>query len=60
MNLAGNRCIPAKWRFDRIRPAFPPWREAVTVGATAATSVVVENGKTITAATPSMSRAMSL
>ena len=36
MNFAGNRCIPAKWRFDRIRPAFPPWREAVAVGVTAA------------------------
>jgi hypothetical protein len=35
VNFAGNRCIPAKWRFDRIRPAFPPWREAVTVGVTA-------------------------
>lgn len=41
MNFAGNRCIPAKWRFDRIRPAFPPWREAVTVGVTAAPSVVM-------------------
>jgi len=27
----------------RIRPAFPPWREAVTVGVTAAPSVVVMN-----------------
>ena len=36
MNFAGNRCIPAKLRFDRIRPAFPPWREAVAVGVTAA------------------------
>jgi len=43
VNFAGNRCIPAKWRFDRIRPAFPPWREAVTVGVTAAPSVVVMN-----------------
>jgi hypothetical protein len=43
VNFAGNRCIPAKWRFDRIRPAFPPSREAVTVGVTAATSVVVMN-----------------
>jgi hypothetical protein len=32
----------------------------VTVGASAATSVMVVNGKTITAITPSMSRAMSL
>jgi hypothetical protein len=45
VNFAGNRCIPAKWRFDRIRPAFPPWRKAVTVGVTAATSVVVMNAK---------------
>lgn len=43
MNFAGNRCLPAKWRFDRIRPAFPPWREAVTVGVTAAPRVVVMN-----------------
>ncbi|WP_029583565.1 hypothetical protein [Bradyrhizobium sp. URHD0069] len=49
MNFAGNRCIPAKWRFDRIRPEFPPWREAVTVGVTAATSVVVMNATRITA-----------
>jgi len=34
--------------------------EVVTVGASAATSVMVVNGKTITAITPSMSRAMSL
>jgi hypothetical protein len=27
---------PAKLRFDRIRPAFPPWSEAVAVGVTAA------------------------
>jgi hypothetical protein len=32
----------------------------VTIGATAATSVVVVNATTITAITPSMSRAMSL
>jgi hypothetical protein len=32
--------------FDRIRPAFPPWREAVTVGATAVTSVIVVNATT--------------
>jgi hypothetical protein len=49
VNFAGNRCIPAKWRFDRIRPAFPPWREAVTVRVTAATSVVVMNATRITA-----------
>jgi gentisate 1,2-dioxygenase len=49
VNFAGNRCIPAKWRFDRIRPAFPPSREAVTVGVTAATSVVVMNATRITA-----------
>jgi hypothetical protein len=49
VNFAGNRCIPAKWRFDRIRPSFPPWREAVTVGVTAATSVVVMNATRFTA-----------
>jgi hypothetical protein len=32
LNFAGNRRIPTKLRFDRIRPAFPPWREAVAVG----------------------------
>jgi hypothetical protein len=43
VNFAGNRRIPLKLRFDRIRPAFPPWREAVAVGATAAPSVAVMN-----------------